>query len=381
MNFAYYIPVAAIFSGISVLAHLLSLPKRASWQNSLIWLYSVLLASNLCIALMISRSSSNEAEFYLFLLRHFFFSLPVLFLWFSLTLVGGSIRWLIPSFVLTVILILLADLDYLLQLHWLLDRMERHSWGYFPRGRPLAIVLLALLAFYSIFVAFRFMLGRTSGLARQGMLPVILLFAVWWMGIVLSMLPFSGISVFPPGPAVDATISAVIAALLTRGQGNGLTGHLRMFSGAFASVSMGTLVGWLLMTVLPGVDALLLLIAVSFTSLGSLAGWIALSRLRLAYRPVFVVLQSDFELSYQEARICELILEGLGRVEIESKLGVGAGTLRNHLTSIYGKTIDIYEPGAEKSRDKLQRLTIFLSRIQSPSDPGNGPLPSFRGLE
>ncbi|MCB1171708.1 MAG: hypothetical protein KDK25_15275, partial [Leptospiraceae bacterium] len=45
-------------------------------------------------------------------------------------------------------------------------------------------------------------------------------------------------------------------------------------------------------------------------------------------------------------------------------LDIGGGTLRNHLTSIYGKTIDIEEPESEQSRDKLQRLTVFLSRLE-----------------
>ncbi len=366
MSFAYYIPVAAIFSGISVLAHLFSLPRKARWQTSLIWLYSALLLSNTCIALMISRQSAENAEFFLFLLRHFFFSLPALFLWFAISLTGESRKWLLPALVYTVFLIFLADLDYIFRLHLLLDRMEPHSWGFFPRGMPLAIILLALLALYCVGVSFWYMVSHSSDLGREGLKPVVVLFVFWWIGIVLSMLPFSGISIFPPGPAVDAALSALIAALLTRGQRSSrVSANLRTISGGFASVAMGTLAGWLLKTLNPRVEELVLLIVVSGCSLASLAGWNYLARYRLSLRPLFVILQNDYELSYQEARICELLLEGLDRHQIESRLGVGGGTLRNHLTSIYGKTIDIQEPSSEQSRDKLQRLTVFLSRIQT----------------
>ena len=60
-----------------------------------------------------------------------------------------------------------------------------------------------------------------------------------------------------------------------------------------------------------------------------------------------------------------MLLDGLDRNQMEKRLSVGSGTFRNHLTSIYSKTIDIEDPGAEQSRDKLQRLTVFLSRLQA----------------
>ncbi|MCB1171277.1 MAG: hypothetical protein KDK25_13115, partial [Leptospiraceae bacterium] len=212
MQFAFYIPVAAVFSGIGVLAHLLSLKRREPWQSSLLLLYSFLLASNLCIAIMISRNTPGEAEFVLFLLRHFFFSLPVLFLNFALNFASASRRWLWPALILTVVLIFLADLDYFLKLHWLLDRMESHSWGYFPRGLPLAMAGLSLLASYCIAVAFWKML-RSRRIADHSVRAMVFLFVLWWIGIVLSMLPFAGVDIFPPGPAMDAAISAVIGAL------------------------------------------------------------------------------------------------------------------------------------------------------------------------
>ncbi|MCB1139315.1 MAG: hypothetical protein KDK23_11190 [Leptospiraceae bacterium] len=373
MQFAFYIPVAAVFSGIGVLAHLLSLKRREPWQSSLVLLYGSLLASNLCIAIMISRQTAEEAEFVLFLLRHFFFSLPGLFLNFALNFASVSRRWLWPALVCTIALITVADLDYFFQLRWLLDRMERHSWGFFPRGTSLAIGALAILATYCISLAFWTLL-RSRRIADNSVRSIVFLFVLWWIGIVLSMLPFAGVDIFPPGPAMDAAISAVIGALLSRNQKGGrISRALAGFSGLFASVALGTLAGWIVLVLSSG-QMLPVLIAVSITSLAALTGWNRISRKSSDFRPVFVVLQSDYDLTYQEARICELVLEGMGRPRIETALGIGGGTLRNHLTSIYGKTIDIEEPESELSRDKLQRLTVFLSRLeQTGREEGSAP--------
>ncbi|TGK36428.1 PAS domain S-box protein [Leptospira gomenensis] len=78
---------------------------------------------------------------------------------------------------------------------------------------------------------------------------------------------------------------------------------------------------------------------------------------------LFPKLQRDFGLTYQEAKICDLLVEGQTRENLVKQLGVHAGTLKNHLKSIYRKTIErnLAEPG--QGRDKLQRLTLFLIRL------------------
>lgn len=83
--------------------------------------------------------------------------------------------------------------------------------------------------------------------------------------------------------------------------------------------------------------------------------------------PLFVLLQTKFGLTYQEAQICAGVDEGLARSEIASKLGIQANTLKIHLRSIYRKTIEHGRKPARISRDKLQRLTVFLQRLQARS--------------
>ncbi|RHX85080.1 PAS domain-containing protein [Leptospira stimsonii] len=78
---------------------------------------------------------------------------------------------------------------------------------------------------------------------------------------------------------------------------------------------------------------------------------------------LFPKLQKEYGLTYQEAKICELLVAGQTRESLVQQLGVHSGTLKNHLKAIYRKTIerDLSEPG--QGRDKLQRLTVFLIRL------------------
>ncbi|TGM60251.1 PAS domain-containing protein [Leptospira adleri] len=82
-----------------------------------------------------------------------------------------------------------------------------------------------------------------------------------------------------------------------------------------------------------------------------------------AKESLFPKLQKEYGLTYQEAKICELLVAGQTRESLVQQLGVHSGTLKNHLKAIYRKTIekDLAEPG--QGRDKLQRLTVFLIRL------------------
>lgn len=75
------------------------------------------------------------------------------------------------------------------------------------------------------------------------------------------------------------------------------------------------------------------------------------------------VLREKTKLTKKEADICASIASGKDKHQICEELGIHSGTLKNHLKSIYRKTIDLEKeiPGPE--RDKLQKLTIYLFRL------------------
>lgn len=82
--------------------------------------------------------------------------------------------------------------------------------------------------------------------------------------------------------------------------------------------------------------------------------------------PLFVILQTKFALTYQEAQICADIDEGIAREDIAQKLKIQATTLKIHLKSIYAKTMGRSTDASPAHRDKLQRLTVFLKKLHPP---------------
>lgn len=84
---------------------------------------------------------------------------------------------------------------------------------------------------------------------------------------------------------------------------------------------------------------------------------------RLA-RPLFVLLQTHHRLTYQEARLCELLRNGVPRSEIARQMGISANTLKKHLANIYEKTINIEGAAAAPPQEKLLRLSVFLQEIE-----------------
>ncbi|WP_246052665.1 PAS domain S-box protein [Leptospira semungkisensis] len=74
-------------------------------------------------------------------------------------------------------------------------------------------------------------------------------------------------------------------------------------------------------------------------------------------------LREKTKLTKKETEICAGIASGKDKSKISEDLGIHPGTMKNHLKSIYRKTIDLEKeiPGPE--RDKLQRLTIYLFRL------------------
>ena len=79
---------------------------------------------------------------------------------------------------------------------------------------------------------------------------------------------------------------------------------------------------------------------------------------------LFIILQSKYRITYSEAKVCCALESGNHRSEILTKLQIEEGTLKNHLRSIYKKTINLERPDLSEKKDKLQRLSMFLKKIK-----------------
>lgn len=79
------------------------------------------------------------------------------------------------------------------------------------------------------------------------------------------------------------------------------------------------------------------------------------------------VLQSDYSLTRQEAKVASLFKEGYTRVQVCEELSISLTTLRRHLQSIYNKTINLEDNFDGDGRiDKLSRLILFLFKQTEP---------------
>lgn len=401
MDYAFVLPTAAFLADVAVLLFIFSDPRtNPVYARPLTAMYCALMGWNLSVALMISAPDAETAWFYLFVMRHFLFLTPPCFLWFALSISGHiEQRGWLPRIAFSYALVFmgLAAAAYFTGGRWLIQEMHRYEWGYFPLTVPLARGLLGglfavslLPAFYSLFRPKSWPEGVRGGWMTA-------LFVVWWLSLMLAILPLSGIAFFPPGSGMDAIVGLTIALYL-RGQaesaaGESLTRRSRFaarLAGTFAACSVGVFVTFFLLEFLLPAWAIATGLAGAITAFVALVafqqwfapGGAAASPASAAAGPSLPErLQSEYGLTPTEAVICRELHAGVRRDDIVRKLGVTDGTFRNHLSEVYRKTVDRHEPDASaredfkevgaggatsakrRSRDKLQRLTVLLKKI------------------
>lgn len=81
-------------------------------------------------------------------------------------------------------------------------------------------------------------------------------------------------------------------------------------------------------------------------------------------KPIFTILQTEYQLTYKEAMVCNELLKGKSRNEVSEIMGISLNTLKKHLSEIYQKTIKKVKENEDlPSQEKLQKLTIFLNSL------------------
>jgi len=83
---------------------------------------------------------------------------------------------------------------------------------------------------------------------------------------------------------------------------------------------------------------------------------------------LLTLLQNEFGLTPQEAKISVLLKQGRTRPELSDILNISTNTLRRHLQVIYDKTVNFEDGHTGNGRvDKLSRLILFLfKRCEAP---------------
>jgi DNA-binding CsgD family transcriptional regulator len=81
------------------------------------------------------------------------------------------------------------------------------------------------------------------------------------------------------------------------------------------------------------------------------------------FSPLFVRLQQNYGLTYQEARICEELHAGRTSLEIRERLNIHPSTFKVHKKRIYAKTIEKSMRAPSNARDKWQKLDRWLKNL------------------
>lgn len=359
MEIVQLFPLTAMFANLAAFFALWK--DRDSFGNYFRILLIVLAGGNLSLFFLLASSSSDQAYFFFHVFRHFIFFVPPLLLCLSRILSGRKVKSPMTVGVIAVAigLILLIELDYSSSTKSVLIREWKfYAWGWFPVLENQARILVG--GFFGIgFILSLFLLLKPKDAPVQGWIPFLVL--CWWLGLGTNFLPLFGWNVFPLGMGVDTIVSVFISVYLSRDRADSFFHKVAEIL-ASASVALGC--GSLSVLFLSGKSTRIQTIFLSAIGVG--ASWIVLRFFRKKENSELLDLSSLTQkgLTKQELRICELITEGYTRKQIGFFLGIANGTLRNHLVNLYEKTIDREKDSG--SKDKFQRLTVFLHSYKKP---------------
>lgn len=75
------------------------------------------------------------------------------------------------------------------------------------------------------------------------------------------------------------------------------------------------------------------------------------------------LLHEKYRLTRTEVSLCRDIVRGFARQDICYRHSISENTFKNHMKSIYSKTIDLGQEESAFSSGKMQRLTVFLNNL------------------
>jgi hypothetical protein len=236
----------------------------------------------------------------------------------------------------------------------------KHDFGMTPLLTIIGGIMGGSVHFFAISFSLYFLLFPLEWNSFFNRKTFLISLCVWWFALFSNFLPMSGFYLPPLHPVVDATLSVLLSIYLNRFNA-AKESIYSIVASILISLAVGLLVGILALQLLPmfPFKELATTIVTTVTSLVFFTYLLKTSLKDDKPNISFTLPLSEFHLSKQELRICELITEGHSRSFIRLILNVSDGTLRNHLKSIYAKVLP---ESHTTSKDQLQRLTVFLSK-------------------
>ena len=375
----YLIPLTALLADLSILAFYFS--RKGVFERIFKTQVFCLAAMNLCLLALLTAENREQALVYLHILRHFLFFFPVVLLLLSAYLSNRKLLHpgVIGAFAYLLFLLITIQFTFFSGSKFLIREIRLYPWGYFPFLNTGGRFLLGGLFLYCSFFSMYFLLWRRDTPAREEFPGLALLILLWWVGMFSNIGALLGFNFYPLGNALDAALCIFAAVRLHRAREEEETPLFLYISEIFASLSFGLVAGLVAFFLTPinsGAAQTVLALTVALASIVFLQFLKRPASQKMTARKnsrAGATLFSpeldltDLNLSRQETRICELIARTYTRKQIAFFLGIADGTLRNHLMNIYAKTLDkdrSTSPSPSDSRDKFQRLTVFLRQFE-----------------
>ena len=238
--------------------------------------------------------------------------------------------------------------------------MKLFSFGYFPQLQPRALFLLGLLFGFGSICSFYFLFKPKERLLSVRTQVLGIFFTFWILGLLSNGFTIAGFEIYPMGNAIDAMLCILFSSYLHRSNQVFFKGQpLLWLAEILTSLSFGALFGLVFNMLIPRVSEGVSIITSVVFALGALS---FLQYLKCPGLSEQKILEIPY-LSPQELRICQLIAQGYRKKEMLVFLNITDGTFRNHLASIYSKTIEKGRAPDPLAKDKLQQLTIYLQKI------------------
>lgn len=375
--------LAALLSNVSVFIS--SLRKKHKIFVSLKWISFILIFGNLFLIGVFTANTETKAYFFFHLFRCVIFFIPYLFLRLSHPLSGRNQATLLNkiTFFITIGYILLINIDYSFTQSFLISGWIRYDWGYWPILFLRAKVLIGIGFLIPFLISLYLLLQPKESSVKDFALFSYLL-TLWWIGFAFNFLALYGVPIFPFGMAIDSIISIFFSLILLRDRNEKFSNLItELFSAIGGTIMCFLLIQWVLdtkptiqyfATFCIGMIFLFFLFQLfqrvkgrkSFPNITEQTNHFMSEPFHNQRETT--KLASFFE-SYQftkkEIEIAEMILKGFSKKQIRFYLDISDGTFRNHLSSLYSKTIDVESPNT--TGDKFQRFLYFLSKITSDS--------------
>lgn len=377
----YILPLAAFLVCCALILFTAFYSGHRQIRLPMLMLYGGLAFWNLCIALIFLLPPGESAGFFLYIL---YLTHPLILIGFSLMLVklSGLKGWFVKGFIILlslhcIVLFVHVNLTYFLDILPVWTGLKEYPWGQFPVAGPGYSVFISVWYYtlpVSIYLTYLIWKKGESVAMRW---TSVLLLGTAFSGM-MNALVTGGFSRYPVGNPASAVFLVLIVTVLSPRSSLNRLDRIVLFIASFLAACTTAMIATVIAVQIIEETSRLFIPVISIAAGGSV--FLLLEVLRLTridsesqasgtkpdvWYYTLMKLRNQYGLTPRECLICKALIEGKTREQLRIDLDIKESTLKVQLNSVYKKTIDTEDSGdSDSRRDKLHRLTVFLSKLE-----------------